>query len=336
MERLHGVLEGIIYHNTENGFTVFTLGQEDDVEEITCTGFLADPREGETLEVEGVYVQNPRYGKQLSVSKIDRVTPNTIAGIEKYLSSGVIRGIGAKTARSIVAKFGEQTFDIIENYPEKLAEIRGISPKQAHKFAESFQAQTDQRRVMLFLQEYGITPAFSMKIYKRYKEDTIETVKSNPYKLADDIDGIGFKSADAIAYKLGISRESPDRISAGVRYQLWEATNEGHTYMPTAHLVRQSAELLYADAAVIEHELVRMQMDRLIVREKLDGEAEPLVFVGSLYHAEVAVARKLASLDAAHSDSMQNTEIPGQARDDERAELVHFFLKLALMESSPQ
>ena len=310
---LEGTIEAIIYHNKDNGFTVFSLMHSE--EETTCTGYITDPGEGETIKVEGNYVNNPRYGRQLSITSSERVRPSSAADIEKYLASGVIKGIGAKTARNIVAKFGEQTFEILENFPEKIAEVRGINMKRAMQIAEIFLAQSDQRRAMLFLQKYGITPAFAMKIYKRYKEDTVETVKSNPYKLADDIDGIGFKTADAIAYNLGISRESPYRISAGVRYQLWEATNEGHTYMLASRLISQSAELLYTETSIIENELVRMQMERSIVREMPQGETEPLVFATPLYHAEAAVARKLTLLDSAYSSQsppkleIKNSEI---------------------------
>ncbi|MCL2215602.1 MAG: ATP-dependent RecD-like DNA helicase [Defluviitaleaceae bacterium] len=294
-DALEGMMESIIYHNEENGFTVFTLrGAEE--EATTCTGYLSDPRAGETLRVEGAWVQNPRYGRQLSVTKTERIVPSTLAGIEKYLASGVIKGIGAKTAKLIVARFGEDTFDVLENHPEKLSRVKGISLKRAMQLSESFHSQRDQRRAMLFLQEYGLSPAAAMKIYKRYKEETVEIVRANPYRLADDIDGIGFKTADAIAFRLGVARDSTERIAAGVRFCLWEATNEGHTYMPTNALVQQAAELLLADRIIVENELARMQMDRVIIREKVEGEDEPLVFVSPLYYAEMAVARKLIAL----------------------------------------
>jgi len=297
--QLEGVVESVVYHNEENGFTVFSVRAEntDDFDEITtCTGYLSAPVEGEILKLTGNFVQNPRYGLQLSVTRVERNRPNSLAGIEKYLSSGVIKGIGARTAKMIVAKFGEDTFDIIENEPEKLTQLKGISLKKALAFAESFHAQSDQRRVMLFLQEYGISSTFAMKIFKRYKEETIELVKSNPYRLADDIDGIGFKTADAIAHKLGINRDAPERISAGVRYCLWEAASEGHTCIPTAQLTRHAAEILYANAELIDSELIRMQMDRLIIREKFDDDQ--FVFLSTLYYAEKAVAAKLSELSA--------------------------------------
>jgi len=301
LEYLEGMVESIIYHNEENGYTVFTVrneteGRSDFDGATTCTGYISSPVEGEVLKLEGNYVQNPRYGVQLSVSKMERTQPSSIFGIEKYLASGVIKGLGAKTAKQIVTSFGTRTFDILENEPEKLATLKGITLKKALAFSESFHAQADQRRVMLFLQDYGISSTFAMKIYKRYREETIDAVKANPYRLADDIDGIGFKTADAIAHKLGISRDSTERISAGVRYCLWEAAGEGHTCIPANVLVGQAAELLFANAEVIENELVRMQMDRLIVREKVDDDT--LVFLSPLYYAEVAVSAKLTALSA--------------------------------------
>ena len=296
-DNLTGMVHSIIYHNEENGFTVFTVSTEDD-ETTTCTGYISAPLEGETLKMEGTYVQNPRYGLQLSVNKMERTRPNTVFGIEKYLSSGVIKGLGAKTAKLIVARFGDQTFDILENEPERIAKIKGISLKKALGFAESFHAQADQRRVMLFLQEYGISSNFAMKIYKRYKEETIDAIKANPFRLADDIDGIGFRTADAIAHKLGIARDAPERISAGVRYCLWEAAGEGHTCIPTTQLIHQASEMLLAPAQIIEGELIRMQMDRLIVREKVEYEDDSLVFLSTLYYAEISVSAKISALSA--------------------------------------
>ena len=303
-EHLEGMVESIIYHNEENGYTVFTVRRESEIRDdfddtTTCTGYISSPLEGEVLKLEGTYVQNPRYGVQLSVSRMERTQPSSIFGIEKYLASGVIKGLGAKTAKLIVAGFGTKTFEILENEPEKLATLKGITLKKALSFAESFHAQADQRRVMMFLQEYGISSAFAMKIYKRYREETVDAVKSNPYRLADDIDGIGFKTADAIAHKLGISRDAPERVSAGVRYCLWESASEGHTCIPSSLLVKQVEELLFAGAELIESELVRMQMDRLIVREKIVGNnTDSLVFLSTLYYAEIAVSAKLSALSA--------------------------------------
>ena len=309
---LEGMLEHVIFHNEENGYTVFNLTRGED--EITCVANIAEPREGESLKVEGEYVNNPRYGTQLSISKLERIKPNSLAGIEKYLASGVIKGMGAKTAQQIVECFGEDSFEIIENFPEKLAKIRGISLSKAQQFSENFQAKAEERQVVLFLQEYGITPSTALKIHKRYKSETIEVVKTNPYRLADEIDGMGFKTADSIAHKMGISKDAPQRISAGVRYCLWEATNEGHTYMPAKQITHQVSELLLTDTSLIENELVRMQMERHIVCERVDGEmgeTDTLVFLGKLYYAESKIAQKILSLAATHApknDASNNDE----------------------------
>ncbi|MCL2372837.1 MAG: AAA family ATPase [Defluviitaleaceae bacterium] len=281
--QISGVVEVIIYHNEENGFTVLILGRsaedghdddwgeledilDKDANNITCTGFIVDPVEGESLKIQGKVVDNHRYGKQISITTAERIRPNTLDGIERYLSSGMISGLGARTAKLIVERFGTDAFDILENNPEKLTEIRGISPQRAARFAESFQAQRDMRLVMLFLHEHGISQAAAMRIYKRYKEDTIALIKTNPYKLADDISGIGFKTADAIAYKLGIGRDSPERITAVIKYLLQEASAEGHTYMPESLLLTQASSLLLAPTDTLKNQLTQIQLSGHITR----------------------------------------------------------------------
>ncbi|MCL2404947.1 MAG: ATP-dependent RecD-like DNA helicase [Defluviitaleaceae bacterium] len=317
---LQGIVESIIYHNDDNGYTVFTIHCEDhdqplslanyqnadqlDDKAITCTGHFPDLHEGENLKLTGSFINNPRYGWQLAVVRAEKTIPNTTAAIEKYLGSGVIKGICARMAKRIVSRFGADTLDILENEPQKLAEINGISVKRAIEFAEAFHAQTEVRQVMLFLHEYGISPVYAKKIHKIYKDATIEIVKQNPYKLVDDIDGIGFKKADAIAFKLGISRDAPERISAGVRFILWEASNDGNVYITSTKLTGMTAELLGAPAQLIDNEMVRMQLARAIVREKdPDDPSSTLVFLSPLYYAEVAVARRLAALAAAHKNT---------------------------------
>jgi exodeoxyribonuclease V alpha subunit len=275
---LEGTVESVIYHNEDNGFTVFTLEPDDhkqlsldnlDGFTVTCTAYLPDIREGEVLKLAGTFVNNPRYGRQLQVSHAEKAMPNSLEGMEKYLSSGVIKGVGARTAKRIVEAFGPETFDIIEDEPEKLTRIRGINYEKAMRISEIFHSQASLRKTMLFLQEYGITPHSAMKIYKQYKEHTIELVRANPYRLADDIDGIGFKTADAIAYKLGIAHDAQARISAGVRYILWEAAASGHTYLPADTLKQYAEAMLGTAPEIVEGELLRMQMDRLIHRERV-------------------------------------------------------------------
>jgi exodeoxyribonuclease V alpha subunit len=307
--QLEGMVENVIYHSEDSGFTVFVLRMEDDGQQlslaqymgeeegcITCTGFFPNIFEGERLHINGRLSNHPRYGWQIQVTQVQRLAPGSLAGIEKYLASGVIKGIGERTAKRIVARFGADTFDVLANEPEKLAALRGISLKMAQRFSESFHAQGEQRSAILFLQEYGISPNMAMRIYKKYKEETVELVRTNPFRLADDIDGIGFKTADGIARRMGCEPHASERISAGVRFILWEASNEGHVYLPQSELIRQTRELLGVDTSLIDNELIHMQMNRLIVREIIQGEAEPLVFVSALYYAEGGVARQLAAL----------------------------------------
>jgi len=320
-QQFEGTVENVIYHNTENGYSVFILRLDEEgelslaqymTEEegcFTCTGTLPQLYEGERLFVGGRFVNHPRYGWQLAVSFSRRLAPTGLAQVEKYLASGVIKGIGARTAKRIVTRFGADTFDVIANEPERLAGLRGISEKMAYRFSEAFHAQTDQRQAILFLQEYGITPGMAMRIYKKYKNETVELVRSNPFRLADDIDGIGFKTADAIARRLGCDALSGERISAGVRFLLWEASAEGHTYLPQEELVRQSVALLEVDPATIDNELVRMQMERLILRETFDNGY--LVFASVLYYAERGVAQLLHRLAAVSAAPAAEMALPG-------------------------
>jgi exodeoxyribonuclease V alpha subunit len=313
VHQLEGTVENVVYHSEDSGFTVFILrieGEELQLslalymseEEgcITCTGFFPNIYEGERLHISGRFTNHPRYGWQVQVANAKRLAPGSLSGIEKYLASGVIKGIGERTAKRIVAKFGADTFDVLANEPERLATLRGISQKMAIKFSESFHAQSDQRQAILFLQEYGISPGMAMRIYKKYKDETVELVRTNPFRLADDIDGIGFKTADTIARRLGCEPHAPERISAGVRFLLWESSNEGHVYLPQGELLRHARALLGVDISLIDNELIRMQLDRLIVRENAGGENEPRVFVSTLYYAECGVARLLSALAAVH------------------------------------
>jgi len=301
---LEGVVEHIVFHNEDNGFTVFVLkwDSEDGEEEMICTGLLPDITPGEDLTVTGKWVNNPKYGLQLAVTQSQKKIPTTAAGIEKYLASGVIKGIGAGLAKRIVEAFGEYTFDVIAEAPDKLASIKGITPTRAQRISEIFHSQGDQRRALLLLQDYGISPAYAMRIYKKYKAQTADIVRINPYKLADDIDGIGFKIADDIARRIGIDFDAPFRISAGVRYCLWEATNNGHVFLPKEVLISHASQMLGVGREPIEYALRQMQIDRLIHCERPQESygflesGETAVFLSHFYHAELSVARKLYDL----------------------------------------
>ncbi|MCL2364441.1 MAG: AAA family ATPase [Defluviitaleaceae bacterium] len=336
--QFEGTVENVIFHSEDSGYSVFILRIDDEsdpkdaqlslamymTEEegcLTCTGHFPNLYEGERLHINGRFVNHARYGWQLAVGHARRLKPTGLASIERYLGSGIIKGLGERTAKRIVARFGAETFDIIANEPERLASLRGISEKMAYKFSEAFHAQTAQRQAILFLQEYGITPGLAMRIYKKYGDETVELVRSNPFRLADDIDGIGFKTADAIARRLGCEINSAERISAGVRYLLWEASNEGHTYLPQNTLIQQACTLLNVQTPVIENELIRMQMERLIIREvprrpsnTTTNEAdEPYVFVSALYYAERGVAQMLNTLTMASAPSRSPTELNAEA-----------------------
>jgi len=302
-----GEVESVIYHNDDNGFTVFTVSFKEgcgrakqlatlngsDAGSITCTSFLPSIGEGELLSVEGALINNPRYGQQVSATRIEKKMPESLDGIEKYLGSGLLKGVGIRTARRIVENFGKKTFDIIEEEPEKLTIIKGINLEKALRISETFHSQAALRGAVLFLQDFGITPVYAMKIYKRYQAATVDVVRANPYKLADDIDGIGFKIADSIASRIGVASDSDERISAGVRFILWEAAGGGHTFLNEIELLEQTRALLGVDRSIVSRQLAMMQLDGLIYRDKSGG-----VYLSVFYNAEQYVARKLAELGA--------------------------------------
>ena len=228
--KITGEVEDIIYRNKDNGYTVFSLTTEDD--EVTCVGVVPQIHSGEALEIHGSWAMHPLYGRQVQVRYYEKSMPTTTAGMEKYLSSGMIKGIGAKTAKRIVERFGEATFYVIEEKPDLLTEIKGISYDKAQKISEVFCEQHELRRAMMFLQGYDISPAYAMKIYKKYKARTFEIVKNNPYRLADEVLGIGFKMADKMAAGAGIAADDPNRVKAAVKYVLNTAAANGDCYLP--------------------------------------------------------------------------------------------------------
>ncbi|MCL2665146.1 MAG: ATP-dependent RecD-like DNA helicase [Defluviitaleaceae bacterium] len=309
---IEGTVESVVYYNETNGFAVFTVKREKQDKQVSffeddpvCTGYMPQVHEGETYRITGVYVNNPKYGRQISVKFAEKTVPDTLEGIERYLGSGVIRGIGERLAKKIVGLFGENTFAVIEETPERLTQIKGINLDKAMKFSEQFHSQAALRLAVLFLQGYGVTPAAAMRIYKLYQARTEEIVRANPYKLADDIDGIGFKTADEIAFKMGVERSSPFRIAAGARYCLWEAASNGHTYLPREHFVGQTAMLLEIDEQFVSDQLVQLQLDRIIYQEKLkDGDVA--VFLCAYYYAELHVARRLYDLLYAYESENRN------------------------------
>lgn len=291
---IEGIIDDIIYQNEENGYTVCTIDYEG--EELSCVGAMPGMHPGEEVRLVGTWTVHPIYGRQLKVDTFEKSIPKTVQGIERYLASGAIKGIGPKTAKKIVKHFGLDTFKIIESEPLVLSQIQGISEKKALEISEVFHAQHELRTAMMALQEYGITPTYAIKIYKKYREHTVEVIKSNPYKLAEDIFGIGFKKADEIAAQIGISREDPQRIKTGVIYLLTNFSLNGHTYMPKSMLTQEGRSLLYVDESLIENALIELSMTKQIIMKNY--EEGPCVFLSYLYNSEQAIARKLIDLAA--------------------------------------
>ena len=291
-----GLVESVVFHNPENGYTVLSLSDDEGLSELTCVGYMPSPVEGERLRVTGSYVNNPRYGTQLSIESYDRVKPETAQGMEKYLGSGIIKGIGERLAKRIVKTFGGLTFDVMEKTPVRLAEIKGITVEKALSFGVAFIEQRDLRQAMVFLQEYGVSPANSIKIFKKYGSATIEAVKKNPYSLADDITGIGFRTADEIAGRVGVAFDSSYRISAGIRHILEQAANNGHVYLPIELLTEYARELLNVPGRVIDDNVACMQADRIIMQDAAEGGLGRAVYLSAFYYVELYVAKKILEL----------------------------------------
>lgn len=291
---LEGTVNNVRYQNNENGYTVFSIlcGKE----EITCTAYMEKLLEGETIKLTGVYIVHPSYGKQLSVKAYEKTIPTTIQGMERYLASGVIKGVGEKIAKKIVDKFGKDTLKVIEEYPEKLSTIKGITLAKALNISSIFHEQKELRVVMLYLQDFGITPAYAQKIYKKYRESTIDVVTTNPFRLADEIFGIGFKIADSIAFKVGIDEYSPYRIKAGLKYSLTQATLNGHVYLPKKILLENTQELLNIELEVIENALAELQIEKVIWQDKINNLE--VVYLNLFFYAENFVAKKLLELSS--------------------------------------
>ena len=230
MDKVHGYVDHIIYQNRENGYGVLSVIEED--EEIICVGFFRNVEAGETLDIQGDFVEHPMYGMQMKAESYQMVPPDDELSMERYLGSGAIRGIGEALAKRIVKTFGKNTFRIIEEEPERLSEIKGISERKASEIADQMIEKRELRQAFVYLQQYGISNTLAVKIYEKYGSAMYEIMKENPYKLAEDISGVGFKIADEIAAKLGICPDSDYRIRSGILYALMQAAAEGHTYLP--------------------------------------------------------------------------------------------------------
>lgn len=298
MEKISGYIEQIIYSVKESGYTVFSLSTE--AEDITCVGYFRYIDEGETVELQGEYTVHQVYGRQFNVKSYTVTVPQDIVSVERYLSSGAIKGIGPAMARRIVKEFGEDTFRIMEEEPERLTIIKGISENKAREIAIQVNEKKDFRKVMVHLQQYGITINLANKIYERYGQDTIKIINENPYILADDINGVGFKIADEIASKIGIKTDSDYRIKSGILYVLTQAVSEGHVYLPKEILLNRVSELLEIDKEHIFTNVMNLMIDkRLIIKEEKD---EVRVYSTTFYYTELSVARRLLDLSVSLSN----------------------------------
>ena len=262
MDTLHGILERIVYESPDTGYTVGRLSARDYAELITVVGNLASVNPGESLLLQGEWVDNPKYGRQFQIDKYETVLPANVVGLRKYLGSGLIKGIGPKMAALIVRKFGMDTMDIIEHAPEKLTRVPGIGRKRVEIIKEAWEAQREIKNVMLFLQSHDVSTAHAAKIYKTYENDAIPIVTENPYRLADDIYGIGFVTADTIAQKLGIDKDAPQRVQAGIKYVLSQKADEGHVFQHRAELIEACQTMLEQEPEAIAqgiHALVEIE-----------------------------------------------------------------------------
>ncbi|WP_069650374.1 ATP-dependent RecD-like DNA helicase [Caloranaerobacter ferrireducens] len=292
MITLQGTIEEIIYRNESNGYTVAILETEDDV--VTIVGYIPIINLGETLKVQGNWMYHSNYGQQFKVDTYQAVVPASLNGIEKYLSSGLIPGIGPKTAKKIVEKFGLNSIDILQYNPDRLIEVEGIGKKKAEKIAEAFAEQRELRDVMIFLQEYGISPTYGVRIYKKYGNETISKIKENPYRLSEDIFGIGFKMADKIARSMGVDLRSNYRVFAGIKFTLMEFSSEGHTYVPKEELVDKTQSLLEVERELVEDGITALALKQEIQLENVDNEIR--VYYMPFYYAEANVSKKIIEL----------------------------------------
>ncbi len=301
METIKGYIGHIIFRNAENGYTVFSLVKGG--EEIICVGTMQEAAEGETIEASGSYTEHVSYGRQFKVSAYKTALPDDLDSMEHYLASGALKGIGAALAARIIKRFGEDTFRIMEEEPERLAEIKGISEKKARELACQMEEKKDMRDAMIFLQQYGISNALAVKLYDTYRMGLYQILRENPYQLAEDIHGIGFKMADEIAAKSGIHTDSQFRIKSGILYTLLQAAAEGHAYLPKELLYARAGELLGLEIQAMEPQLANLMMDKkIVVKEKDESQT---VYSKTYYYAELNCA---AMLHALHGETARKAD----------------------------
>ena len=294
-ETVTGYIDHVIFRNEDNGYTVMVLKGMEEERELTCVGTFPAITQGAAIEASGNYTTHPVYGKQFQIASYVEKMPEDALAMERYLGSGAIKGIGAALAARIVRRFGDDTMRIVEEEPERLAEIKGISEKKAMEIAEQMTEKADMRRAMIFLQKYGISLNLGAKIYQKYGQTVYGVLQENPYRLAEDISGVGFRIADEIASRIGIHTDSDYRIRSGMLYTLLQASGEGHIYLPKEELFSRASGLLGVDPSYMEKHLMDMVVDRkLILKETEDGA---VVYPTRYYYLELNSARMLCELN---------------------------------------
>jgi exodeoxyribonuclease V alpha subunit len=298
-EKISGHIERITFHNEDNGFCILKAKVTGFKDLITIVGNAANICIGELLEAEGAWIQDKKYGLQFKADQLKTIPPSTIEGIEKYLGSGMIKGIGPHFAKKLIKAFAAQVFDVIENHPNKLKKVAGIGEKRQQMILKSWQEQKNVRQIMVFLHGHGLGTMRAVRIYKTYGENAINIITENPYRLVQDIHGIGFKTADALAIKLGIAKDSIIRASAGIRYTLLEFSNRGHCAAYVTELITKATELLEIPEEIIIRALNKEKETANIITENIvkDCETKEIAFLAPLYHAEVSVAKNIKRIN---------------------------------------
>lgn len=292
MEALNGIVESIVFKSSDTGYTVIKFRENNIVH--TAVGVLPHVKEGQNLKIIGSWVNHSQFGKQFKVEECEEILPTSKDGIEKYLSSGIIQGIGPVTAKKIVNKFGEDTLNILDNNIERLKEIEGIGKKKLETIIESYREQRELKNITIFLQTHGLSVNQCLKIYKKYGASSVDTVKNNPYILCDEISGIGFKTSDKIARSLGIEIDSPFRIQSGIRYVINEFCANGHTFMPKDELIKEASNVLTVSGDIIEENIKNAALDRKIKLEKVNDKEG--VFTIPNYYCELGITNRILTL----------------------------------------
>lgn len=321
MVEVDGIVTDIVYKNDDNGYTVAKIKCEQDRENYSIVGYMHYLSEGQRIHIKGEWKYHKSFGKQIKVDSFEEVLPTTLEGIEKYLASGLIAGIGPVTAKKIMKIFGEKALEIIEMHPERLTEIEGIGSKKAKRIGESLKDQREIKEVMIFLQSHGITPSYGIKIFKKYGASSITVLRENPYNLCEEIQGIGFKTADKIAKSLGIDVNSPFRIASGIKYVLSSAVGGGHVYLPKDECIKKSIEELKVEESLIESGIETLSLNRDIVVDEV--EDIQCVYLSTMFFSEVKVAKKIVELSLNKID-IETSNIEKEILDFEEENEIKF------------